>query len=71
MVGKIQFSTHRGDSAEAILDETGHWSCPRMPVLVRVLDTLYDPRTEGYIRPERAHEKLHAAARWLKGTVRV
>jgi hypothetical protein len=70
MIGKVQFATHRGDPAEAVLDETGRWHCERMPVLVRVLDALYDPRTGGIDPGSRANEQLEAAARWLKGTVR-
>ena len=70
MIGKVEFPTPRGDSAEAILDEAGRWSCPRLPVIVRVLDTLYTPRHEGADLRVRGPEQLRAAARWLKGTVR-
>ena len=69
MMGTVRFSTHRGESAEAYLDESGRWHCPRVPVLVRVLDALYDPRRaeSEFDEPERA--QLLAAARWLKGSV--
>jgi hypothetical protein len=71
MIGTVEFATHRGEPAEAGLDEAGRWHCEQMPVLVRVLDALYDPKRGGPDPNIRANEELHAAARWLKGTVRL
>jgi hypothetical protein len=70
MIGTVDFATHRGEPAEARLDDAGRWHCEQMPVLVRVLDALYDPKRGGVNPDSREREELHAAARWLKGTVR-
>jgi hypothetical protein len=70
MIGRLRFP-YRQRTAEAVLEEDGRWQCPEIPSLVRVLDTLYSPRRDGPSgadqRARRHH--LHAAARWLKGTV--
>ena len=43
ILGRVRFRTHRGEPAEAILDAQGTWSCPRLPVLDRVLNALFAP----------------------------
>ncbi len=69
MIGRLRFP-YRQSTAEAVLDEEGRWQCPEVPSLVRVLDTLYSPRRDGSTADDkRASRHLHAAARWLKGTV--
>jgi hypothetical protein len=69
MIGRLRFP-YRQRTAEAVLHEDGRWQCPEVPSLVRVLDTLYSPRRDGSAANEqRARRHLHAAARWLKGTV--
>ena len=69
MIGRLHFP-YRHRTAEAVLDEDGRWRCPEVPSLVRVLDTLYSPRRDGPSPDgQRARRHLHAAARWLKGTV--
>jgi hypothetical protein len=70
MIGTVDFATHRGEPAQAILDDAGHWHCEQMPVLVRVLDALYAPKIGMNCGSMRA-DQLHAAARWLRGTVRL
>ena len=69
MYGVVRFRTHRGEPAEAILDERGHWQCPRLPVLNRVLNILYAPERVAVpgLSPEAA--ALLRVANWLKGTV--
>ena len=69
MIGRLHFP-YRQRTAEAVLLEDGGWQCPEVPALVRVLDTLYSPRRDGPASDgSRARRHLHAAARWLKGTV--
>jgi hypothetical protein len=69
MIGRLRFP-YRQRTAEAVLDEDGHWQCAEIPSLVRVLDTLYSPRRDGtQADSQRAARHLHDAARWLKGTV--
>ena len=69
MIGRLRFP-YRQRTAEAVLQEDGRWQCPEVPSLVRVLDTLYSPRRDGSSSDgQRARRHLHAAARWLKGTV--
>jgi len=71
MIGRLRFP-YRQRTAEAVLHEDGRWQCAEVPSLVRVLDTLYSPRRDGgHADGQRAHLHLHAAARWLKGTVEV
>jgi hypothetical protein len=69
MIGRLRFPyQHR--TAEAVLQEDGSWECPEVPVLVRVLDTLYSPSRDGMTAENpRGRRHLHDAARWLKGTV--
>ncbi len=68
-IGRLQFP-FRERTASAVLREDGRWECPEVPSLVRVLDTLYSPRRDGFpADSQRARRHLHAAARWLKGTV--
>ncbi len=69
MIGRLHFP-YRQRLAEAVLQEDGRWRCPEVPALVRVLDALYSPGREGLAADHpRAVGHLHAAARWLKGTV--
>lgn len=65
MIGIVRFTTHRGESAEAILDDDGRWRCPRLPVLDRVLNILFDPRRD----EADGQAALHRVAAWLKGEV--
>ena len=71
IIGTVIFTTHRGERAEAILDVEGHWRCPRLPVLDRVLNILFDPRREGMEVAPFGHDALRRVADWLKGVVRV
>lgn len=64
MIGRLRFP-YRERTASAVLHEDGRWQCPEVPSLVRVLDALFSPRRDGRL----AGHHLHAAARWLKGTV--
>jgi hypothetical protein len=69
MIGRLRFPFQKR-TASAELLEDGRWRCPEIPSLVRVLDTLYSPRRDGHpADSQRARRHLHAAARWLKGTV--
>lgn len=69
MLGLVLFTTHRGELVEAILDPEGRWHCPRLPVLERPLNALYDPRRFEPASP--GTEALERAAAWLKGTVQL
>lgn len=70
IIGTVVFRTHRGETAEAILDREGRWRCPRLPVLDRVLNILYEPgRLPGGNLPY-GHAELFRVAGWLKGEVR-
>ncbi len=69
MIGRLRFP-YQQHTAEAVLLDDGRWECPEVPALVRVLETLYSPRRDGQtFGPHKASRSLHAAARWLKGTV--
>ena len=71
IIGTVVFQTHRGELAEAILDLEGRWRCPRLPVLDRVLNILYEPgRLPGGDLPF-GHAELIRVAGWLKGNVRL
>lgn len=70
IIGVVVFPDRRGGQLEAILDDRGRWSCPRLPVLDRVLNILYEPgRVDGGASPF-GHRALIQAAEWLKGEVR-
>ncbi len=69
IIGKVIFATHRGERAEAILDVEGHWRCPRLPVLDRVLNILFDPTRETMVVAPFGHDALRRVADWLKGVV--
>lgn len=71
IIGLVIFTTHRGERAEAILDRHGRWRCPKLPVLDRVLNILYEPRRVGQGGAPSGHEALGRVAAWLKGTVEV
>jgi len=70
MVGQLRFP-FRERTATAILNEDGMWHCAEVPSLVRVLDAFYSPRRDGLPVDggQLSRRHLHAAARWLKGTV--
>jgi hypothetical protein len=70
IVGEVVFLTHRKEQAEAILDGDGRWRCPKMPVLDRVLNALYEPRRFANSDMPFGYGALIAAATWLKGEVR-
>ncbi len=69
IIGMVIFTTHRGERAEAILDGEGHWRCPRLPVLDRVLNILFDPTRETMGVAPFGHDALRRVADWLKGVV--
>ena len=69
IIGMVIFTTHRGERAEAILDVEGRWRCPRLPVLNRVLNILFDPRREEMGDGPFGQEALRRVAAWLKGVV--
>ena len=69
IIGMVIFTTHRGERAEAILDVEGRWRCPRLPVLDRVLNILFDPTREGMGVAPFGHDALRRVADWLKGVV--
>ncbi len=69
IIGMVIFTTHRGERAEAILDGEGHWQCPRLPVLDRVLNILFDPTREAIGVVPFGHDALRRVADWLKGVV--
>ncbi len=71
IIGLVIFRTHRGERAEAILDHQGRWCCPKLPVLDRVLNILYEPRRVGQESAAFGHEALGRVVEWLKGTVEV
>jgi len=68
-LGRVRFTTHRGEPAEAILDVGGIWRCPQLPVLDRVLNALFAPVGDdadvAFGQPE-----LIGVATWIKGEVR-
>lgn len=69
IVGMVIFTTHRGERAEAILDDQGRWRCPELPVLDRVLNILFEPREGATADVSAGHDALHRVAAWLKGVV--
>ncbi len=71
IIGMVIFTTHRGERAEAILDGEGHWRCPRLPVLDRVLNILFDPTREETRVAPFGHDALRRVAGWLKGDVQI
>jgi hypothetical protein len=69
-IGMVVFLTHKKEQAEAILDVEGRWRCPKLPVLDRVLNVLYEPkRVAGGALPF-GHAELIRVAAWFKGVVR-
>lgn len=70
-IGVVGFRTHRGEPAEAILDQEGRWCCPQLPVLDRVLNILFDPHRQSAEDEPLGHAELQRVAAWLKGTVQV
>jgi len=66
-IGVVDFPTHRGEPAEAILDGEGRWHCPQLPVLDRVLNILFDPRGRGEDGAPFGVEELRRVAAWLRG----
>ncbi len=69
-LGLVVFKTPRGEPAAAILDATGTWHCPKLPVLNRVLNILFNPaRGVGGDEPF-GHAELRRVAAWIKGEVR-
>lgn len=71
ILGVVIFTTHRGELAEAILDGEGRWSCPRLPVLDRVLNILFEPGKEAGGGIPFGHAELDRVAAWIKGRVRL
>lgn len=69
-IGMVVFWTHKRERAEAILDAEGRWRCPRLPVLDRVLNALYEPRRDTAGDMPFGHAELIRVAAWLKGEVR-
>jgi hypothetical protein len=70
-IGVVIFTTHRGERAEAILDSEGRWRCPRLPVLDRVLNILFEPARQARGSAEFGHAELDRVAAWIKGRVRL
>ena len=70
ILGLVAFRTHRGEPASAILDTNGVWRCPTLPVLDRVLNTLFSPG-EVADRDDFAfgRAELERVAGWIKGEV--
>ena len=66
-IGKVVFLTHKKERAEAILDGEGTWCCPKLPVLDRVLNALYEPRQDAGDDLPFGHAELIRVAAWLKG----
>ena len=69
IIGRVIFRTHRGERAEAILDVEGQWRCPRLPVLDRVLNILFDPTRDAMRSAPFGHDALRRVADWIKGAV--
>ena len=65
MIGRIRF-VFQGANAEAVLEDSGCWTCTAAPCLVRPLEIRYGPNWEGRA-PGQRH--LTGAARWLRGTI--
>ncbi len=68
-IGAVIFTTHRGERAEAILDAEGRWRCPRLPVLDRVLNILFEPKRGSTGLASFGHAELDRVAAWIKGRV--
>ena len=68
-IGLVAFRTHRGEPAEAILDATGVWRCPVLPVLDRVLNALFRPDETVEPATSFGHAELGRVAAWIKGEV--
>ena len=66
--GRVYFTTHRGEPAEAILDASGMWRCPQLPILDRVLNALFAPDGEEDDLMASQVELIRVAA-WIKGRV--
>ena len=70
ILGRVAFWTHRGEPALAILDTYGVWRCPHLPVLDRVLNTLFRPDEAISLNdPAFGRAELERAASWIKGEV--
>jgi hypothetical protein len=71
VIGKVLFTTHRGEPAEAILSLDGTWHCPQLPILDRVLNILHAPkRTDG--QPGAfGQAELEKVAAWFQGRVKL
>ena len=68
-IGTVVFLDHKKQPTEAILDSQGKWRCPRLPVLERVLNVLYEPGREEADRLTFGHSALIRVAKWFKGEV--
>ena len=71
VIGVVAFATHRGEPAEAVLDAQGRWSCPKLPVLDRVLNALHAPKPSPGGDKPFGHAELIRVAAWLKGEARI
>ena len=69
MIGLVRFETHRGEPAEAILDDVGRWHCPQLPILDRPLNILFDPHRDEPGEAPFGRVALGRVAAWLKGSV--
>ena len=68
--GKVTFRTHRGEPASAVLGADGVWRCPELPVLDRVLNTLFRPgETVRRNDPALGRAELARVAGWIKGQI--
>jgi hypothetical protein len=65
VIGRIRFAI-QGANAEAVLEDSGCWTCTAVPCLVRPLEILYGPNWKGGPAGQR---DLAGAARWLRGTI--
>ena len=71
-LGRVVFRTHRGQPAAAILDARGVWRCPELPVLDRVLNTLFRPgETVSAADHGFGKFQLEQVAGWIQGEVRL
>ena len=68
IIGVVEFRDHHKRLAEAVLAGDGTWNCPKLPVLNRVLNSLYDPRRSTLASVPFGHEAVRRTAAWLKGT---
>lgn len=69
-IGKVVFLTHKKEEAEAILDGEGRWRCPKLPVLDRPLNALYEPGRFPRGDMPYGYAAMIQVAAWLKGEVR-